>query len=160
MLDQFCNWLEATPVSHALQSAEWLIPSVQTLHILSIGLVMSAVVMFDLRLLQVSFTDQPVMRVAARFLPVVWRTLPVLLLTGMILIVAEPARSLQNGAFQLKMLLLVAVVALTRAVQGRINTNRWNSVGAWARTAFPFVSLLLWVGIVFAGRWIAYVRVQ
>ena len=159
-LDRFCVWLEETPFSHALQTAEWVIPSVQTVHILSIGLVMSAVVLFDLRLLDLNATDQPVMRVAARFLPVLWRTLPVLLLTGLLLIVAEPARSLENGAFQLKMLLLVVSVVLTLVVQGRINTNRWNTSSVLLRKGFPLVSLLLWIGIVFAGRWIAYVRVR
>jgi len=159
-LDEFCSWLEKTPVSLTIQTAEWIIPTVQTLHILSIGLLMSAVLMIDLRLLGWSAADQPVMRVAARFMPVLWRTLPVLLLSGLIMIVAEPARSLENFAFQLKMLLLALIVALTYNVSRRIDTNRWISASAWMRKGFPLVSLALWVSIVFAGRWIAYVRVQ
>ena len=159
-LDQFCTWLEMTPVSVALQTAEWIIPTVQTIHILSIGLVMSAVLMIDLRLLGWAWTDQPLTRVAARFMPVLWRTLPVLLLTGLVMIIAEPARSLENGAFQLKMLLLALVIALTLTLSRRIGTNQWNSSSGWLRRGFPVVSLLLWVSIVFAGRWIAYVRVQ
>ena len=159
-LDQFCSWLEKTPVSIALQTAEWIIPTVQTVHIMAIGLVMSAVLMIDLRLMGWAWAEQPLTRVAARFMPVVWRTLPVLLLTGLVMIIAEPARSLENGAFQLKMLLLALVVACTVVVSRRIGANRWNASSGWLRRGFPVLSLVLWVGIVFAGHWIAYVRVQ
>jgi hypothetical protein len=58
------------------------------------------------------------------------------------------------------MLLLAVIVVLTFQVQGRIDTNRWNSAGKLMRTGVPVVSLVLWVSIVFAGRWIAYVRAQ
>ena len=158
-LDPFCSWLETTPLSQTLQNADWMIPAVQTVHILSIGFLLSAVLMLDLRLLNLASADQPVTRVSARFLPVVWWTLPVLLLTGVLMIAAEPARSLQNAAFQLKMALLLSIVVLTFSVQRRIDTNRWNASGKLWRTAFPLLSLLLWTGIVFAGRWIAYMRV-
>ena len=42
---------------------------------------------------------------SSRFLPLVWWSLPVLLATGAIMIIGEPARSLKNPAFQLKMTL-------------------------------------------------------
>jgi hypothetical protein len=158
-LDHFCSWLESTPLSQTLQTEDWIVPAVQTLHILSIGLVLAAVLMLNLRLLNLACRDQPVTRIAARFLPVVWWTLPVLLVTGLLMIVAEPARSLENSAFQLKMVLLLSIVTLTFAVQKRIDTNRWSASSRLWHTGFPLLSLLLWVGVVFAGRWIAYVRV-
>lgn len=158
-LGRFCSWLETTPLSQTLQNVDWVVPAVQTLHILCIGLVLAAVLMLNLRLLNLACRDQAVTRIAARFLPVVWWTLPVLLLTGLLMIAAEPARSLQNSAFQLKMVLLLSIVTLTFAVQKRIDTNRWSASSRLWHAGFPLASLLLWVGIVFAGRWIAYVRV-
>lgn len=93
-LHGFCNWLEQTPASLAIQNAEWVVPAVQTLHILSIAAVMSSVVMIDLRVLGILGRDQPLHRVTQRFLPVVWWTLPLLLATGIVMIVGEPARRL------------------------------------------------------------------
>ena len=40
MISQFCNWLDATPLSQTFQSLVWFVPSIQTVHILSIGVVM------------------------------------------------------------------------------------------------------------------------
>lgn len=157
-LDAFCAWLELTPLAQTLQTTEWVIPSLQILHILAIGLLMSSVLLVNLRLLNLVFADQPLARIAARFLPVIWWCLPVLLLTGMLMITAEPARSLENTAFQVKMLLLLMAVGLTLTTQLRVDTNRWGGERA-LRAGIAVFSLLLWVGIVFAGRWIAYVRV-
>ena len=142
-LDRFCSWLEQTPLSQAIQSTSWVVPAVQTIHILAIAAVMSSVLMLDLRLLGVVGTDQPLARVTSRFRPVIWWTLPILLATGAVMIIGEPARSLANSVFQLKMLLLFAAIGVTAAFH------------KGARIV-AVLSLALWIGIVFAGRWIAY----
>ena len=142
-LDRFCSWLEQTPLSQAIQSTAWVVPAVQTIHILAIAAVMSSVLMLDLRLLGIVGGDQPLARVTSRFRPVIWWTLPILLATGAVMIIGEPARSLANSVFQLKMLLLLAAIAVTAAF------HKGPRIVA-------VLSLSLWIGIVFAGRWIAY----
>ena len=89
-LTQFCLWLEQTALSQAI------VPAVQTVHIVAIATVIGAVLMLNLRLLGLVGLDQPVARFSARFLPVIWWTLPVLLVTGAVMIIADPARSLKN----------------------------------------------------------------
>jgi len=135
-LDRFCSWLEQTPLSQAIQAAGWVVPTVQTIHILAIAAVMSSV-------LGMVGRDQPLERVTSRFRPVIWWTLPILLATGVVMIIGEPARSLANPVFQLKMLLLLAAIAVTAGLH---KDSRIIAI----------LSLSLWVGIVFAGRWIAY----
>lgn len=128
-LDNFCDWLERTPLSQAIQGAGWIVPTVQTIHILAIAAVLSSALMIALR------GD-------TRLRPVIWWTLPVLLATGITMIIGEPVRSLENPVFQLKMALLAcAIVVMLLPFKSRI---------------IAIVSLPLWVGIVFAGRWIAY----
>jgi len=156
----FCSWLEETPLSQAIQSAGWIVPTVQTVHILSIAAVLSSVLMIDLRLMGLLGRDQPLARVSARFRPVIWRTLPVLLATGAVMIVGEPARSLANPVFQLKMALLVAAMIVTLSYQVPLGRNPAFWEGSTGRRGaaqiIAVLSLLLWTGIVFAGRWIAY----
>jgi hypothetical protein len=149
-------------VSQSIQTIEWIIPAVQTVHILCVATVLTSVLMIDLRLLGFRRREQPVAAVTARFLPFIWWPLPILLATGAVLITAEPARSLQNPVFLLKMGLLLAAAGVTLACQIplRHNPAYWELSAGRRRAArlIAAASLPLWVGIVFAGRWIAYAQ--
>jgi hypothetical protein len=161
-LEPFCNWLAATPVSQTIQTVGWIIPAVQTIHILAVAAVVTSALMIDLRLLGLRGMDQPVAGIAQRFLPFIWWPLPILLATGAVLIIAEPARALENPVFVLKMALLLAAAGVTLACQVPLRRNPafWEISAGRKRTArlIAVASMPLWVAIVFAGRWIAYVQ--
>jgi hypothetical protein len=84
-----------------------------------------------------------------------------LLLSGSALIIGEPERSLRNPAFILKMSMLCTVLVLTLAFQRglRRDARYWEKSPRRRISGLLIaaVSLGLWVGIVFAGRWIAYI---
>jgi uncharacterized membrane protein SirB2 len=136
-----------------------MIPTVQTVHIVSIAIVMTSMAMLDLRLVGIAGRRQSLTEIGARFLPWVWGTLVVLLCSGSILIIAEPGRELINNVFWLKMSLLVGAVVLTLIFQTMLRRRNgfWEHHRA-AAVLLGSVSLLMWVGIVGAGRWIAYVE--
>jgi hypothetical protein len=159
-LHDFCLWLEHTPMSQTIQTVNWIVPAVQTVHILAIAAVMGSVLMINLRLIGVLGRDQPLPRFSTRFLPVIWWALPILLASGIIMIVGEPVRALESPIFQLKMCLVVAAVAITLGFQIALRKNISFSESAVGRRGASWLlavlSLAIWVGIVFAGRWIAY----
>jgi hypothetical protein len=167
-LDQLCTWLDQTSLSQTIQNTAWVVPTVQTIHILSIAVVVASALMVDLRLLGAVGADQSLKRVSARFLPLIWWPLLVLLVTGVIMIIGEPAHSLKNPMFQLKMGLLVAAMMITGIHQlmlGRDLAYADSETGP-SRPALliAILSMLAWGGIVFAGRsaaslgaWIAVV---
>jgi hypothetical protein len=159
-IHHFCMWLQGTSISLAIQRTDWVVPLVQTIHILSIAAVVSAALMIDLRVLGALGRDQSVERVSRRFRPVIWRTLPTLLATGVVLIIGEPTRALENPVFGLKMALLAAAIAVTLAHQLPLRKDPayWDHPGArrGAIRVIAALSLLSWSGIIFAGRWIAY----
>lgn len=159
-IESLSSWLATTRISLMIQEISWVIPTVQTIHILGIAVVVGSILLLDLRLLGLVMPGQPTASVARRFLPWIWWTALVLLLSGSVLLVGEPERSLANPTFQIKMGLLLAVLVLTAAFQSGLRRDPQY----WERSLLRLTSvrliagasLLLWVAIVFAGRWIAY----
>ncbi len=163
IIGDFAKWLGATALSHAIQTAGWVIPTLQTIHILGIAVLFFSAVIVDLRLWRALQRDVPLKDVAQRFLPVIWPVLLILLLTGSLLIVGEPRRSLLNTTFYLKMTLLAVAVVLTAALQWSLSSapEFWEQ-DRGRRIAARFaatLTILVWCGIIFAGRWIAYTQV-
>jgi len=158
MVQAFCDWLSNTPVSLKIQTVLWIIPAVQTIHILSVSIVMASMAMLDLRLMGIAGKRQPISRMVDRFVPWVWRVLLILVATGTILIIGEPERELLNWAFRTKMAMVATVSLITLVVQqmNKRDATFWENRRI-AAAAVGVVSLLLWVAIVTAGRWIAYV---
>jgi len=158
-LSVFCAWLKSTPLSQRLQPIEWLVPLVQVIHILAICAVITSVLIIALRLVGFVSRDRSLAQMSARFLPVIWCALPVLLLTGSLLIIIEPVRSLGSVAFQLKMALVAAGIIILLVYQRALarDPTRWERPGSRLGAGLvAIVSLLPWIGIIFAGRWIAY----
>jgi len=163
IVGDFAKWLAATALSHTIQTACWVIPALQTIHILGIAVLFFSAVIVDLRLWRVLQRDVPLKDVAGRFLPVIWPVVLILLVTGSLLIVGEPRRSLLNTTFYLKMTLLAFAIVLTIALQWSL----WSAPEFWeknrgGRIAVRIVatlSILVWCCIIFAGRWIAYTQV-
>ena len=158
MVQAFCDWLSNTSVSLKIQTVLWIIPAVQTVHILCVSIVMASMAMLDLRLMGIAGKRQPISRMVTRLVPWVWRVLLILVATGAILIIGEPDRELLNWAFRTKMAMVATVSLITLLVQqlNKRDATFWENRRI-AAAAVGVVSLLLWVGIVTAGRWIAYV---
>ncbi len=170
-LSEFSKWLAATSLSHTIQTVGWIIPTLQTIHILSVAVVFSSAVLVDFRILRLFERDVPLPQVTRRFLPTIWPVLLILLLTGSLLIIGEPRRSLLNSTFYLKMALLVVAILLTAVLQGSIASSSasWErdqsrrtagkvTAGKILARILATASLLVWCGILFAGRWIAYTQ--
>lgn len=156
-LDSVCTWIDRTALSQWIQNTPWIVPAVQTVHLLAIAALMACMLTINLRLAKVAGREQPLARVCARLGPVIWWALPVLLVSGALLIIGEPARTLKNNMFQLKMLLVVVATIVTFRITAPLKRSpaHWDGRGATAVLA-ALASVSLWVAIVFAGRWIAY----
>ncbi len=163
MIGSFSTWIADTPLSHLIEDVSWIVPLFQTIHIVCIAVVLSAVGMLDLRLLGVAGKRVTISGMAERFLPSIWWALLVLAITGVTLIIGEPERSLPNRAFQIKMALLAAVIIVTLTFQHTVRKNAeyWDISPARRRSArvTALVSMVLWLGIAVCGRLIAYMEV-
>jgi hypothetical protein len=157
-MEQFSEWLAATALSQLFASSTWFVPAVQTVHILAIAVVVTVLVMLDFRLLRLTQAGPPLPDMSRSFLPYTWAALVVLLITGLLMIITEPARELLSSTFWVKMILVAALVVLTSFFQKalRRDAEYWNARRSLGAT-LGLISLILVVGIVFAGRLIAYI---
>ena len=162
VLRDFCKWLAATSLSHTIQTTGWIIPALQTIHILGVAVLFSSAILVDLRIWRLLQREESLPAVARRFLPTIWPVLLILLITGSLLIIGEPRRSLLNSTFYVKMTLLALAVVLTGGLQWSLSSapDFWDK-DRGRRMAGQFaaaVSILVWCSILFAGRWIAYTQ--
>jgi hypothetical protein len=157
---RFVDWLSQTPLSLAIQTHEWVIPAVQSTHIVAIGGVMGSMLMMALQIWGWAGRDQTLVQTVERFAPWFTGSLLVLLLTGAVMIIGEPARELLALSFWLKMILVATGLALVVTIQrsasrrdgqGQPGVDR----GAWIKTRV-LIALLVWVVVIVLGRLIAY----
>ncbi len=158
-MQRLSDAIAQTDGSIAIGSAGWVIPAVQSIHILAIAIVMSATAMLNLRLGGFIGKHTSVRQLANRSLPWLWWSLPVLLLTGIVMIIGEPARELTNAYFWAKMLMVLLAVALTLLLQRLLEDRPFSDMRPAKRRisrAISLLSLALWLAVIFCGRWIAY----
>ena len=143
-MTQFTGWLSQTSLSLTIQTHEWVIPTIQSIHIAAISIALVSVFMIGFRVLGWTGLDQTLAETTARFWPWLAGSLVVLLVTGALMVVGEPARELLAFSFWLKMSLVVIGTALT-----------WW-VGRSSIRPLTVITLIIWIGIIFLGRLIAY----
>ncbi|TWC24924.1 copper resistance protein D [Pseudomonas sp. SJZ085] len=153
------DWLYATPVSTAIRDMLWVVPTVQSIHIVAIAVIFGSAVISDLRLAGVFATDEPMRGVIRRYYPWMRNALIVLLLTGLVMTVGEPDRVLVNSTFWLKMALVVSAFTLAwwvrRPLLRPADPTRSEGTDGLVKTQ-AWLSIALWCVVIFCGRWIAY----
>ena len=136
-------------------------PIVQTVHLLCISVVMGSIVMIDLKVLGLALPSQNTPELIRRLMPWTWGALPCLAMSGLVSFFARPSRYLVNPVFGMKFAMLAPAILLgvvfQRASAAEVNFwGRSRGRRAWSKTV-AVCSLLLWIGVAMAGRWIAYV---
>ena len=159
-LRAFCEWMGNTPWSVAIHESLLMYPIIESIHVLGICLFFGMVMMLDLRLLGVTLRGVPVTEVTRKLLPWTFAGFVPMVITGVLLVYQEPIRAYDSPFFRAKavMLILAGLNALA------FHTGVYKRVADWdsdpiapfrARMAGAF-SLLLWAGVIVAGRLIAY----
>jgi hypothetical protein len=157
-----CQWIYQTRLSTAIRESVWVFPIIESIHVLSITILVGTIAILDFRLLGLVMKREPVSRIARQVLPWTWAGFAVMFVTGLLLSIAEAATNYYNLAFRIKLVLLVLVgvnpLIFHLSVFRKVST--WDLAGSAplrARAA-AVCSLVLWAGIIVAGRMIAYLE--
>lgn len=160
-MKQFAEWLSTTSPSVFIQNHNgWVIPTIQSIHIVGIGVVLGSAFMIYLRILGWAGMDQTLRETTSRFAPWLTGGLWLMLATGILMVVGEPVRELVTFSFWLKMS-LVAVITLIAVVFQRSlrrNERQWEEtlINRGSIKGLAILTFLIWACIIVLGRLIAY----
>lgn len=156
-------WITETPLSLFMVENFWNVPIAQVIHIASIGLAFASLLMLTLRTYEKAGTTLSVSANAARYLPWMWWSLLGIVLSGLLMITAEPIRNMVNAVFWIKMIALAVAMVLTIGFQKGVKTKALAAgdgyVASTGTRTTGLVLVILWCFIMLCGRWIAYVPV-
>jgi hypothetical protein len=162
LLLRLCQWIYTTPLSTSIRESTWVFPVIESIHTLGIVLVVGTVLMFDLRLLGVIMKREPVSRIGHQVLPWTWTGFAIMFITGVLLSIAESATNYFNIAFRMKLILLLLVglnpLIFHLTIYRSVNTWDLANVTPLRARAAAVSSIVLWTGIIIAGRMIAYLH--
>jgi len=157
VIREFAEWLSHTSPSILIQTHNAsVIPTIQSIHIIAIGVVLTSVLMIDLRILGWAGHDQTLRETTDRFGPWLSWALLVLLITGISMVVGEPVRALLSFSFWIKMFLVALGTLIATLLQITAKRNEQTLVNRRTVKSLAILTLLIWVGIVILGRLIAY----
>src|SRR5947207_1125247 len=148
--DRIIDWISSTHANGVIRDTAWIIPAVQSVHLLAIAVVMGSVLLLNLRVIGVIDAGETSDAFTRRYLPWVWSGLVVLLMSGAILVVGEPGRDLKNPTFWTKMALIACAIALTLTLERPVLRDAafWDRPGRrWVARVLAFLSIACWVGI-------------
>jgi uncharacterized membrane protein SirB2 len=109
-----------------------------------------------MRLFGVGLRDQPVSRLARNVEPLLIASVTVMLVTGVLLFVSEAIKCYYSPAFWVKITCLALVIAYTFTIRRKVVLMDEHRVGPVQAKAVAVVSVLLWAGVGWGGRWIGF----
>ena len=130
-------------------------PILGGIHLLGIALFGGMLLVSDLRLLGLAMQKRPVFDVIQQFRTGKQIGFWMVAISGLLLAWAEPLKLYRSPAFWVKMALLALVGLHALIFRSRVYQNAEPDPAARAKWAAA-LSLILWAGLIFSGRLIAF----
>ena len=154
------QYIYDSPVGTTVRQSDTLFPWIESIHVLMITTVLGTIAIVDLRLLGYRSHRRGLRRLTLDMLPITWIAFALAVMTGLLLFTSNATGYWGNTAFRFKMVLLL----LAGLNMGVFHLTAYKTVGQWdddkrpplaARVAGG-MSLVLWISVVFFGRWIGF----
>jgi hypothetical protein len=153
-------WLSFAPESLAMRESRWAFPAASAFHLLGIVLFVGMRLVLDLRVIGWAFRGTAASEVIKRIAPWSLAGAIVTVVSGMALYSAESARMAGNAVFQFKIAALAAALVnawfFHAVLAPRARDWETGSQVPAPALASAYLSLALWVVLVFAGRFVAF----
>ena len=155
---EFLKSIQGLSVSQVVRASLWVFPALECLHLYSMIFLIASVATFDMRLMGFKLVReaQSISKMAILVLKLATICFLINFVTGALLFGSKATDYYVNWAFQLKLLLIVIAGTYHWVLFRR--ASKWDEIpenGKMSGTA-GIASILLWVGVIAASRWIAF----
>jgi hypothetical protein len=151
--------IQGLPLARFVAQSPFVFPTVETVHVIGIAMVVGSIAVVDLRLLGLSWRGRPVTEVAEEVLPWTWGAFVIAVIAGGLMFISAASKYATDLPFQLKMVLL----ALAGANMLIFHFVTYRDVEVWNRGQTPRgakiaagLSLAFWISVVSCGRLVSF----
>lgn len=155
----FLSWLQQTALAHYVQESAWGYPIVLSAHAVGMAILAGIVLMIDFRVL--GFGRALPLRYFSGLTKLALGGFVLNLLSGIALFVADAAEHATNIAFITKIVLLIIGGVLMVLLSRRVFTAHGVDAVAMETDSARLIaglSVVAWIGVIVAGRLIAYAK--
>jgi hypothetical protein len=157
---EFLATLESSGLANRIRDSLYLFPLIESTHVIGLSLVFGTIAIVDLRLLGIAGTRRPFTRIASDILKWTWVAFALTVVTGLLMFITNAGVYYNNFSFRTKMALLAlsGINMLIFELTAARSVQRWDkdSSAPLAGKTVAAVSLVLWISIIFFGRWIGF----
>jgi len=139
-----------------MRDSKWGFATVEMVHLLALAALGGTVLVVNLGTLGIGLRRQSAPRLARELAPLFVGSLAAMVLSGLLLVGAEPMKCYYHPAFRLKMVLFALAVLFTFAVHRRAGRTPSDAPPSTGAKAAAVVSMALWLGVGLAGRAIGF----
>jgi hypothetical protein len=151
----FFDWCGNTAIGMAVRDTIWAFPFIETFHLLALAVLLGSVLLINLRVFGMGMRQFSVPQLARMFEPWIVVSIPVMLVSGILMAMSEPIKCYESYSFPLKMLFLGIAIVYHFTVQRKLRVSEdapliRGKVGA-------ALCISLWTVVSIAGRGIPYI---
>ena len=161
-LTSFWDWIQYSELSFQI-GATWIFPLLESIHVLSVVVFFASILMIDLKICGITPKRYSLESLYKELLPWAWLTFLVACLTGLGLFISRPGAYAENPAFLTKLGLLLAagINLLIFQSKSRMPTVSMHPEFTSKLTTANLqacLSIMIWTGVIFAGRWVGHIN--
>ena len=152
--------LEASSIATRIRESLYLFPLIESAHVIGLTMVFGTIAIIDLRLLGLASARRPFSRIASDILKWTWAAFALTVMTGLLMFTTNAGVYYHNFYFRAKMAMLACagINMVFFELTAFRSMHRWDKDAAapLAGKAVAVVSLVVWIGIIFLGRWVGF----
>jgi len=140
-----------------IRDSKYGMPAVQSFHLMGLTILLTTVLLLDLRLVGLGMRDYGLSWLAQQLKPWTLGALAVVFTSGLLMFLATPGKYIGSHPFRLKMALLCLALLFHFGVLRRFTAADSAARSRRVNVLVACLSLTLWFGVGWAGRAIAFI---